>query len=220
MNPIRRTACEICAILTLCFLIEAAQGWLLDQALVLSYPSAEVSDEFALYNSLMEQAWNELVYFPVPASSSNEGATVSMTNTWQALRTYGGERPHEGTDLMADIDQAGYYPVVSMTDGTVEKVGWLEKGGYRIGIRSEHQIYYYYAHLDSYAEDWKCGDPVQAGTLLGYMGDTGYGPEGTKGQFAVHLHVGVYLPIQESDQAVNPYWFLKYLENHKLTYSY
>jgi murein DD-endopeptidase MepM/ murein hydrolase activator NlpD len=34
---------------------------------------------------------------------------------------------------------------------------------------------------------------VQAGTLLGFMGDTGYGEEGTSGKFPVHLHVGIYV---------------------------
>ena len=48
-------------------------------------------------------------------------------------------------------------------------------------------------HLDSYA-DIEEGDTIQAGDLLGYMGDTGYSKtEGTTGNFPVHLHVGIYL---------------------------
>ena len=109
-----------------------------------------------------------------------------------------------------------------MTDGVVEKVGWLEKGGWRIGIRSIHDVYFYYAHLSSYAEDFREGDVIEAGQLLGYMGDTGYGKEeGTTGQFPVHLHVGIYVRNEEIPElAVNPYWFLKYLEQYKLKWSF
>ena len=56
-----------------------------------------------------------------------------------------------------------------MTDGTVERAGWLEKGGWRIGIRSDNGNYYYYAHLESYVGDWKEGDQVQAGDLLALL---------------------------------------------------
>ena len=78
-----------------------------------------------------------------------------------------------------------------MTDGVVTEKGWLEKGGWRIGITAPTGAYFYYAHLDSYAELEK-GDPVKAGDLLGYMGDSGYGEEGTTG-VSVHLHLGIYL---------------------------
>ncbi len=65
------------------------------------------------------------------------------------------------------------------------------------------------------------GDAVQAGELLGYMGDSGYGPEGTTGEFPVHLHLGIYLPLgADQEKAVNPYWMLRYLESRKLTYAY
>ena len=33
----------------------------------------------------------------------------------------------------------------------------------------------------------------KAGDFLGFMGDSGYGQEGTKGKFPVHLHIGIYL---------------------------
>ena len=61
-----------------------------------------------------------------------------------------------------------------------------------MGILAPGGAYFYYAHLDSYA-DLKEGDPVKAGDFLGYMGDSGYGEEGTTGKFPVHLHVGIYL---------------------------
>ena len=62
---------------------------------------------------------------------------------------------------------------------------------------------------------------MKAGDVIGFMGDTGYGEEGTKGKFPVHLHVGIYVRTEEIPElAVNPYWFLRYLEQHKLKYAF
>ena len=70
--------------------------------------------------------------------------------------------------------------------------------------------------------DWifREGDRVRAGELLGYMGDSGYGPEGTTGQFDVHLHFGIYLYQNGEEYSFNPYHLLCYLEKHKLKYAY
>lgn len=221
MNPIRKMAAYLTAILLLGCVIQGEMLWLFE-ILEAQVPQEQTQkDGFEVYQETMEKVWGELVWFPVPKSSVNEQATTAFENTWMAERTYGGKRSHEGIDVMASVEKAGYYPVISMTDGAVEQVGWLEKGGYRIGIRSLEGNYYYYAHLDSYAKDWQAGEQVQAGEILGYMGDTGYGPEGTTGQFPVHLHVGVYVPLgADREMAVNPYWMLRYLENKKLVYAY
>lgn len=88
-----------------------------------------------------------------------------------------------------------------------------------IGITTGDGTYYYYAHLDSYA-NIKEGDPVKAGELLGYMGDSGYGKEGTVGKFDVHLHMGIYFYEEGEEISVNPYYLLKFLENNKLKYAY
>lgn len=149
--------------------------------------------------------WDDLQVFPVQAE-------VSYENSWMSERNYGGTRGHEGCDLMPPKNQRELYPVRSITDGTVENIGWLPKGGYRIGIRSPKGGYFYYAHLSSYAEDFEVGDPVSAGTFLGYMGDSGYGEEGTTGKFDVHLHLGIYIRTQKSEEvSINPYWILRYL---------
>ena len=89
------------------------------------------------------------------------------------------------------------------------------KGGWRIGITAPHGGYFYYAHLDSYA-DVEIGDEVAAGEILGYMGDSGYGEEGTVGNFPVHLHLGVYLE-EPKEISINPYWILRYAEDSKLS---
>ena len=153
--------------------------------------------------------WDDLKCFPV----QNGEKKMIFENSWMFARTYGGERGHEGTDLIPPENVRDYYRVVSMTDGVVEKIGWLEKGGWRIGIRSEHGGYFYYAHLSSYAKEFAVGEKVKAGDLLGYMGDTGYGAEeNTMGKFDVHLHLGIYIQTERMEElSVNPYWILRFL---------
>ena len=151
------------------------------------------------------------------AASTNNKPFVEYVDSWFFQRTYGGKRVHEGTDLMALINESGLYPVVSVSDGVIEKIGWLEKGGYRVGVRSSSGIYYYYAHLSDYADIYE-GQKVKAGELLGFMGDTGYGPEGTTGMFDVHLHFGIYVNDKAGNEvSVNPYWLLL-LKNNKVLY--
>ena len=162
----------------------------------------------------------ELVFFPIPVSSSDAGLTVSFVDTWNTSRTYGGDRLHEGCDIITSADTPGVYPVLSISDGVVEKLGWLELGGYRVGIRNESGLYLYYAHLESYSPGLKEGDLVSAGECIGFVGNTGYGEEGTTGKFVTHLHMGFYVPGTEGDTALNPYPYLVELEKKQLKYNY
>ena len=199
---------------------EMTQQQELDEYLKLLYQYKQ--EDIQRLRQKEEAIWSDLEYFPVPLPKRENTLTVSFDNSWMSERTFGGERGHEGTDIMASFDERGHYPIVSMTDGVIEKIGWLKLGGYRIGIRSSHGGYFYYAHLYDYAKDFKEGDMVKAGELLGFMGDSGYGEEeGTVGQFAVHLHVGIYLNDESGEEfSVNPYWILKWLEPKRLIYEY
>lgn len=166
---------------------------------------------------------SDIVYFPVPKSSNGKAADIFYSDGWGSERIYkDASHVHEGCDIMAGNNERGYFPIVSMTDGVVERIGWLEKGGYRIGIRSPSGGYFYYAHLYRYAQDWKEGDVVRAGDLIGFMGDSGYSKvEGTVGNFAVHLHLGIYIRTEHyEEQSVNPYWILRYFERNRLGWDY
>lgn len=169
------------------------------------------SVEQILKQEWMSQFINDAKYFPVPISGKNPERFVNYCNSWGGSRTYGGNRTHEGTDLMADYNVSGYYPIVSICDGVVEKIGWLELGGYRLLIRCKSGAKFYYAHLSGYVEGIQEGTTIKAGQLIGYMGDTGYGEEGTKGKFAVHLHLGIYITYQGKEWSVNPYYLLQNL---------
>lgn len=177
-------------------------------------------ENFSCMVAYEKAIWSDLKYFPVPVSRGDE-RTVSFENSWMSERTFGGKRGHEGTDLMASLNQRGHYPVISISDGVVEKIGWLPQGGYRIGVRAPNGAYFYYAHLYDYADGMEEGVEVKAGELLGFMGDSGYGEEGTVGKFDVHLHVGIYLNDENGEEfSINPYWIMKYLEDKRLTSQY
>lgn len=158
------------------------------------------------YWKIYEDIRKDVVSFPIPEEDEER---VTYSDSWHEDRTYRGSRHHEGCDILDQNNQAGGIPVLSMTEGTVEKIGWLELGGFRVGIRSASDIYYYYAHLDSYSPLLKAGQKVKPGQLLGYMGDSGYGREGTRGEFPVHLHLGIYIRDGSQEFSVNPYYILK-----------
>lgn len=165
----------------------------------------------------------DIVYFPVPTSTYDDKRyTVTYTDSWMQSRSYGGDRVHEGTDIMAADNIRGHYPIISISDGIVEQKGWLKLGGYRIGIRSPNGVYFYYAHLSDYAEGLEVGDEIKAGECIGFMGDTGYSEiEGTTGNFPVHLHLGIYLNTRTGEEkSYNPYPFLQELEDNKLKFCF
>ena len=91
-----------------------------------------------------------------------------------------------------------------------------------MAVTSANKIYYYYAHLDSYAKAYKAGDIIHKGELLGYMGSTGYSKvEGTSGKFQTHLHFGMYITDNSGNEvSINPYWILKSNQNKTLIYGY
>ena len=173
--------------------------------------------EYQKYYQYEKAVWSQLELFPVAESLTTPGATVAFEDSWMQSRTFGGNRGHEGCDIMSAIKTRGYYPIVSVSDGVIEQIGWLTQGGYRIGVRSSNGAYFYYAHLYDYAKDFARGDTVAAGELLGFMGDSGYSEiEGTVGNFDVHLHFGIYLNDEENREfSINSYAPLRYLKQRK-----
>lgn len=116
-------------------------------------------------------------------------------------RSYGFARPHLGNDLMGALGT----PIIAVESGTVEALGWNQYGGWRIGIRSDDSLrYYYYAHLrkdNPYADGLTVGQHVQAGEVIGFMGRTGYSTrENVDNIETVHLHFGMQLIFDESQK--------------------
>ena len=162
---------------------------------------------------------NDMV-FPVALPDEIQDC-IEFTDSYGLERTYGGSRKHQGCDIMTKNNIPGEYPIVSVCDGTVTNLGWLELGGYRIGITDKNGIYYYYAHLNKYSDWIKEGQIVKKGLIIGYIGDTGYSKvEGTSGNFPVHLHFGIYLNENSDEEyTVNPYYLLIKLKKNTIKYN-
>jgi len=144
-----------------------------------------------------------------PVARSNYLALIEFPNSWHAprLRLVGGKwlliGLHEGIDITAERGT----PVISMEPGVVENVGWTFYSGTRVGVRGVDGLYYFYAHLSKVQPGIVEGARVDAGTVLGLVGNTGYGQPGHRDEFPPHLHFG----IQAGSEWVNPYPTLVFL---------
>ena len=118
-----------------------------------------------------------------------------LDDSWHAPRD-GGVRVHKGIDIFAPKGTE----VIAVADGIVSYIGDQRLGGHCVWLTTENGASFYYAHLDRWAPGLYEGMELQAGDLLGYVGNTGnarYTPS--------HLHFGV----NESDEMVNPFPLLK-----------
>jgi murein DD-endopeptidase MepM/ murein hydrolase activator NlpD len=153
------------------------------------------------------------IAFPLPRKYLG-----SYENTWGAPRPQGG---HEGTDLMAPTGTAAY----AVTDGTIVAVaganenGWNSLGGYAVMLKAAYSVgpikqgdLFYYAHLN-HESALEIGTRVSVGQTVGYVGDTGQGPEVTRGLFPPHLHLGWYgASSAVTSGAMNPYPLLEWIK--------
>lgn len=115
---------------------------------------------------------------PVPV----EGIRASrIADTWGGARS--GGRKHQGVDIFAKRGT----PVLSATRGVVSSVNDYGIGGKHVWVIGPGGERHYYAHLDGFAPGIARFDLVEAGGLLGFVGDTG-NARGTP----PHLHYGIY----------------------------
>ncbi|WP_296244938.1 MULTISPECIES: M23 family metallopeptidase [unclassified Psychrobacter] len=116
-----------------------------------------------------------------------------LTDTWGGARSQG--RKHEGIDIFAPRGT----PIQATTQGIVSKVGKNNLGGHVVVVIGPGGAAHYYAHLEDYA-DISPNDWVNAGDIIGYVGDSG-NAKGTP----THVHYGIYI----HGSAVNPYPLLQ-----------
>lgn len=139
--------------------------------------------------------------FPLLRSPSLQ--FMQILNNWHAprLRLVDGRWElvgvHEGIDILSERGT----PVVALAAGTVTSVGWQLYSGQEVGVSGADGRYYFYAHFSTIAPGIALGRRVGTGTLLGVVGNTGYGPPGTRDQFPAHLHLG----IQSGGAWIDPY---------------
>ena len=76
---------------------------------------------------------------------------------------------HQGNDCFAAFGS----PVLAVADGTLNRVGTLPISGNRLWLKTERGDAFFYAHLSAFAPEAVSGRKVKAGTLLGFIGNTG-----------------------------------------------
>ena len=114
---------------------------------------------------------------------------ASFINTWGAPRS--GGRTHKGVDMFNSRNT----PLVAVVDGTV-RFSSNSLGGVSTHVYADDGITYYYAHLESHPTNISSGQRVSAGTIVGYLGNSG------NARFtSPHVH----FEIRPNGVAVNPY---------------
>ena len=157
--------------------------------LLLGYSLLQPTIERALYTMRLA-SMPKPTALPVPV----DGVRVrALRDTWGGARSEG--RKHEGIDIFSKRGT----PVLSSTEGIVAQVGTNRLGGLVVWVTGPGGQRHYYAHLDRYA-DVEAGMRIEAGRVLGYVGNTG-NAKGTP----PHLHYGIY----ETGGAINPYPLLR-----------
>jgi murein DD-endopeptidase MepM/ murein hydrolase activator NlpD len=122
--------------------------------------------------------------------------------------SFGAPRPdvpggwHHGEDIFA----AGGAPLLAVADGTLHTIGFNRLGGYRLWLRDTAGNEFYYAHLSAYSPLAVEGRSVQAGDVIGFVGNTGDADGG-----APHLHFEIHPAVMAGlgyDGVVAPYAIL------------
>ena len=101
-----------------------------------------------------------------------------------------GNRKHMGIDLGADRG----VPIYAVEDGRIDRTKRQDNGALQIVMRGVSGSKFYYGHMDEVLV--KGGERVEAGDIIGTMGDTG-------SPGAVHLHFEYWKSGGESD-AIDP----------------
>jgi hypothetical protein len=100
---------------------------------------------------------------------------------------------HQGTDVFADFGT----PIVASGPGRVTQRDDAPVGGLEMWVAGDDGVNYYYAHLLSFADTAQVGRTVTAGTVLGYVGNTGDASGGPP-----HLHFEIHPPGSGRDKVL------------------
>ena len=126
----------------------------------------------------------------------------SFTDTFGSPRGDISSGWHHGDDIFAPLGA----PLLAVASGTVFSVGWNKVGGNRLWLRDGQGNLFYYAHLSAFSPLAVNGSQVNAGDVVGFVGNTG-DAQGTP----YHLHFEIH-PVGllglGYDGAVNPTSYL------------
>ncbi len=170
-----------------------------DRLVLIEELSVEAEEEVEFQLGAIEQAERELVVFEAGSTVYIENVlfpiagnySVPLINSWGFPRS--GGRRHKGIDIFAPHGT----PLVAAERGVITDVGNGKLGGLKVWLRGASGTDWYYAHLSAFAPGLAEGQVVEAGDLLGYVGQTG-NAVGTP----PHLHLQIH---PNGGEAVNPY---------------
>ncbi len=171
------------------------QASLAAQESLLAGVNAEVLELLASYGSTVSDGSASTSVtingpFAFPAAGPH-----SFSNDWHQPRG-GGTRQHMGCDIMASMGT----PAVACVNGTITVVTEGGNAGKYLRLTMEgSSTFFYYMHMQDITVS--VGQKVQAGQLVGHVGDTGNARGGP-----AHIHFEVH---PGGGAAVNPYPLLK-----------
>ncbi len=146
----------------------------------------------------------------------HETADVSFSDSWGAARS--GGRRHKGTDIKSPRGT----PLVAVAAGTISHMDWSRLSGWNIRIEHAEGWVSSYLHLNNdtagtddgeggseraFAEGLEVGSTVEAGTMIGFVGDSGNAED-----TIAHTH----FELKNGDQKVNPFPYLEVAWERKL----
>ncbi len=100
---------------------------------------------------------------------------------------------HEGIDIFAPTGT----PLYATERGIITRIGVGRLGGLKLWVRGESGTDWYYAHLSAFNDQLREGDLVEAGDVVGYVGQSG-NAVGTPPHVHMQMHPGGGRPV-------NPY---------------
>jgi murein DD-endopeptidase MepM/ murein hydrolase activator NlpD len=179
----------------------------LDSIRALERAMAGLAAEVARASAALDQAADELEAYRAGSAIYVHGVVFPVAepyqrpliDSWGFPRMVGtpDEHRHEGIDIFAPAGT----PLLSAESGVVTRVGSGRLGGLTVWLRGDSGTSWYYAHLQSHQAGLEPGAEVQAGDVIGYVGNTGNAVSTPP-----HLHLEIH---PSGGGPVNPYPLLK-----------
>jgi len=164
---------------------------------------ADLEAQAEAAGAAVRQAENELAAFQAGSQIYIDAVVFPIAGPYNRplVGTFGAPRMpgtpdahwHQGIDIFAPAGT----PLVAAERGVVSKVGSNRLGGLTVWLHGESGTDWYYAHLLAHAPDLVAGQVVEAGTLLGYVGNSG-----NAATTPSHLHLELH---PNGGDAVDPF---------------